>query len=84
VPPVACSVWLYGRPTLPLGSEVVVMVGGVLMVIDRPHVALAPAPSVTLMTKVKLPALVGVPEMTPVFGSSVIPGGSAPTDTDQV
>lgn len=37
VPPLRWRVWLYGVPTVPLGSEVVVMFGGIgaaLMVID--------------------------------------------------
>jgi hypothetical protein len=36
--------------------------------------------SVTLMVKVEVPLVVGVPLITPVVGASVSPGGSADPD----
>jgi hypothetical protein len=43
--------------------------------------ALLPHESVTKTTKEYVPASVGVPEMTPVSGSSVRPGGKIPEDS---
>jgi len=39
-------------------------------------VTLAPAPSVAVTVSTYVPAVEGTPEMTPVFGSNVIPAGS--------
>jgi hypothetical protein len=46
-------------------------------------VAVRVAESVTVAVKVKDPAAVGVPEMSPDAASSVSPGGSDPAGTDQ-
>ncbi len=40
--------------------------------------------SVTWTVKLKVPAVVGVPAMTPVLALRVSPEGSAPLTTDQV
>jgi hypothetical protein len=42
------------------------------------------AESVTVTVKLEVPAVVGVPEMTPVAGAKVRPVGRVPTVTDQV
>lgn len=41
-------------------------------------------PSVTRTVKLNVPAVVGVPDITPVEGVRVNPDGSAPPDIDQV
>ena len=46
-------------------------------------VALWPLASVTRTVKVKLPAVVGVPDSRPVVGLRVSPGGRVPALTDQ-
>ena len=55
-----------------------------MMVIDRAFVAVPPTLSVTLMVKLYVPAVLGLPEIVPVDELSDIPGGRKPTDTDQV
>ena len=40
--------------------------------------AAGPAESVTATLKLKLPAVVGTPEITPTLGSSINPGGNGP------
>jgi hypothetical protein len=69
-PPVACNVSLYGKPTVPPGSEVVVIVGGIagLMMIERPCVTVWPLASFTSTVNDEVPVTIGVPEMTPVAG----------------
>ena len=44
----------------------------------KASVAAYPAPSVAVTTTAKLPPVVGVPEITPVDGSTARPGGSVP------
>ena len=82
--PVAASVWLYAVSTTPRGSDVVVMVGGagVISILKLTvEAGLTPFAAVTL--KLKVPTVVGVPEITPVDGSRLNPAGREP-DTDQV
>ena len=58
---------MYGTPNVALGSVVVVMVGGVVaetMVMLRVRVS-APVALVAVTVKVNVPAVVGVPEITP-------------------
>ena len=43
-----------------------------------------PFESTTLDVKVKVPAVVGVPEIAPVVGFSVSPGGSVPETIEYV
>jgi hypothetical protein len=42
------------------------------------------AESVTIAVKLEEPALDGVPEITPVAGATVKPGGKLPADIDHV
>jgi hypothetical protein len=66
-PPVAISVALYDVPTVPRGSEVVVMVNPPLveaMVMLKAFVALT-VPLAALTMKSAVPLAVGVPKMTP-------------------
>ena len=51
---------------------------------DRVSVAVPPALSVTRAVKLYLPAVVGVPEIAPVDGSSDRPAGSDPDDIDHL
>ena len=51
---------------------------------NEPDVAVAPLPSTTDTVNVDSPAVVGVPEMTPVDGVRLRPAGRAPDATDQV
>jgi len=88
VPPVAARVAEYAVPTVPPGREVVVIESGrpEITTIDRLAVAVIGGlwESVTATVKLKVPTVVGVPKMTPVEALRVSPGGSEPTDTDQV
>jgi len=60
------------------------MVGvGLIVVIDRSWVAVV-IPSATRTVKLDVPAVVGVPAITPVASASDSPAGSEPADTDQV
>ena len=69
---------------MPFGSELVVMLGGPLVVIDRDLVAVALVLSVTRkVTAVGPPAVVGVPAITPP-ALSANPAGSVPEAIDQV
>ncbi|HYP08849.1 MAG TPA: hypothetical protein VER03_21640 [Bryobacteraceae bacterium] len=84
VPPVAPRLAEYGWPTLPLASDVVVIVGApAAMVICRSRVADWFAASVTRAVKDDVPAVVGVPLMAP-FDASVSPAGRDPADTAQL
>jgi hypothetical protein len=71
-------------------GEVVVMVIGVpaaATTMESAWVAVfavGEAESVTMAVKFAVPAVVGVPDMTPVAGVRVRPAGSVPTDTDQL
>ena len=57
-----------------------------VIVIERPLVALSLgfSESVTMTVKLYVPGVVGVPEITPVDGAMVSPGGKAPTLIDHV
>src|SRR5882724_11353148 len=73
-PPVSAIVWLYATPTVPAGSEVVVIAGAVVaftLMVKLPDVAdTAPAvlESVTLIVKVAVPVgPLGVPVIAPVL-----------------
>ena len=57
--------------------------GSTIAMLNVPEVALAAAASVTLTVKLKLPVVLGVPEMTPP-AERPSPGGSAPEARDQV
>jgi hypothetical protein len=87
VPVVAASVWEYGTPTVPPGSEEVVMLGAAVMLIDSAlDMEVAPALSPTFTLKLNgLPvAAVGVPLITPELAFTVRPGGSVPLETAQL
>ena len=89
VPPVAEIVWLYGVPMTPGGS-----VAGFTVIMGHPgapaitiEYGLLPGhafASVAVTVKLKVPAVVGVPEMTPVLALSVKPVGSAPLEIVKV
>jgi hypothetical protein len=55
---------------------------GLITVMLRLGVFVEPVTFVALITKVKTPGVVGVPEITPVEVFSVIPLGSAPENTE--
>jgi len=68
-------------PVVPPGSDVVVIVGGcgaAATVILSAFVPLLLTPSVTLTVNDAVPAVVGVPEITPVEVTKVNPAGSEP------
>lgn len=77
MPPVAITVCIYCEPTVPLGSDAVVIVRGAITTV-KVRVALAEAPvaSVTLTEMVDVPWVVGVPEINPV--ASPVRGGGNP------
>jgi hypothetical protein len=82
-PPVALSVWEYATPTVPGGTEDVVIINaGALMRIDRAALAEPEPLSVTLTVKLEGPAAAGVPEMVPPERLSA--AGRDPVATAQV
>lgn len=88
MPPVANTVAEYAIPTIPPGSEVVVIFSELVveMVMLSAFVAdiCGEDVSVTLTVKDEVPDAVGVPEMTPVLAASVKPAGRVPESMDQV
>jgi hypothetical protein len=81
-PPAATSTCEYVAPTVPEGSDAVVMlkVGG-LIVNDSAAVVETDELSVTFTVKLLAPAVPGVPASVPP-ADRLKPEGSAPTDTD--
>jgi hypothetical protein len=78
VPPVAARVCEEATPTVQDGNELVVILGDALIVIERGLVAVALVLSVTWkVTEVGPPAVVGVPEITPLERSDS-PAGKVP------
>jgi hypothetical protein len=75
--PVASSVWLYAVPTIPFGNVSVLIAGAVLVIVMKSGVAWYPAALVALTEKEDVPAIVGVPEITPV-SSMLKPSGNGP------
>jgi hypothetical protein len=84
LPPVAASVWLYARFTVPSASAVVVTDSTAYTVMDSACVTNAPFASVTDTVKLLVPARVGVPLITPVLLLSPSPAGRLPTVTAHV
>jgi hypothetical protein len=74
-PPAAVTVWLYAAFTMPKERDCVVMPSGSYTVMERAPVAIVEFASLTCIVKAYVPAVVGVPEMTPVEGSRVNPAG---------
>ncbi len=69
---------------MPPGKVVVVITGAALIVISKALLLVAPAKSVTRAVKLEVPAVVGVPEISPVAALSVNPAGSEPVLLDHV
>ena len=87
VPPLACSVVEYAVPTVPLGNDVVVTVGGCAAAATAMLKAFVPvlfAASVTCTVNDTVPVVVGVPEITPVDATRLNPAGNEPELIDQV
>jgi len=83
VPPVASIKKAYAAPTVPLGSDVVVMASAGATVIDSVLVALRTEGellSVTDMVTVAVPAAVGVPVICPVDAFIDRPDGKPEAD----
>jgi hypothetical protein len=81
VPPLACNVVEYVVPTVPAGSEVVVTVGGcaaAATAILSAFVAVLLAASVIFTVNEMVPAVVGVPEITPAEAARLNPAGNVP------
>ncbi len=79
VPPLAVKVAEYGVPTMPDGGfPVMVSCGAAIVMENGCGVEVAPRLSFTVTLKLNLPAVVGVPPITPLDGSSARPPGSAP------
>ena len=81
VPPLACSVVEYAVPAVPLGGDAVVTVGGCAAAATAMLNAFVPvlfAASVTCTVNDAVPAVVGVPEITPVPATRLNPAGSVP------
>jgi hypothetical protein len=85
VPPPALSEAEYPVPVTPLGSDMLVIWSGFVtaMLSVRDAVFCGAAASATWTVKEDGPALVGVPEIAPDSGSSVMPGGKLPDVIDQ-
>ena len=83
VVPVAVSLWLYARFTVPSGRDAVVIAGGAVMIMLRAFVPF-PAEFVALTVKLNVPISVGMPVIAPVVSFKFRPAGSAPLDIDQV
>jgi hypothetical protein len=75
---VALIVRLYGVPDVPFGSVVGLKVIAALIVTAYERVPMAPMLSVARIVKLLDPALVGVPEITPVVALSASPTGNVP------
>jgi len=81
VPPLACSVVEYPVPAVPPGSDAVLTVGGCAAAATAMLNAFVPvlfAASFTLTVNEAVPAVVGVPETTPVDVTRLNPAGSVP------
>jgi hypothetical protein len=82
-PPLAASACEYAVPTVPTGSDdVVIPKPGGLIVNDSAAVAVAEGLSVTFTVKLAVPAAVGVPEIVPP-ALRFRPAGSDPPASDQ-
>jgi hypothetical protein len=87
VPPLACSVAEYAVPTVPPDNDVVVTVGGWAAAATAMLNAFVPvllAASVTCTVNDTVPAVVGVPEITPVDATRLNPAGNVPALTLQL
>jgi hypothetical protein len=87
VPPLACIVVEYAVPAVPPGNDVLVTVGGCAAAATAMLNAFVPvlfAESVTCTVNDAVPAVVGVPEITPVDATRLSPAGNAPALTLQV
>lgn len=82
VPPLVATFWEYPEPMMPDGNEFVVIVNVGAIVIEKPLLAVAPTPSATWRVKLGAPAVVGIPESTPLE-ARFNPAGSGPVNTDQ-
>jgi hypothetical protein len=81
VPPDTVGCWLSGTPTSPVaGAKATVGLAAIAIVTAL--LAIWPLASVTWTVNVKLPAVVGVPEMRPVEGPSANPLGRTPAVID--
>jgi hypothetical protein len=81
VPPLACSVVEYAVPAVPPGSVVVVTVGGCAGAATTTLKAFVPvlfAESLTRTVIDTVPAVVGVPLITPVDETRLTPAGNVP------
>ena len=81
MPLLACSVVEYAVPVVPPGNDVVVIVGGcgaAATAILNAFVAVLFAASVTFTVNDTVPAVVGVPEITPVEAVRLNPAGNVP------
>ena len=84
-PPDAPSGCEYATPTVPAGSDdVVIRTGGGSTVNDNAFVALPPPLSVNLTVKFAVPPADGVPLITPVDAARLKPCGKLPCDIAQV
>ena len=85
VPPLACSVVAYAVPVVPPGSDDVVTNGGcAATAMLNAFVPVLFAASFTCTVNDTVPAVVGVPEITPVDATKLNPAGSVPALTLQL
>ena len=77
-PPVASSCCEYDVPIVPAGNDVVVTAGGEATASDSPLVAVPPPLSANCAVKLAVPALDGVPLITPVGPARRRPWGRLP------
>ena len=81
VPPAALIVRLYALPTVPFGSVAGATASVAATVNTTARCPVAPPPSVAVIVKFEVAAVVGIPEITPVAGFNVSPAGRLPADT---
>ena len=85
VPPLACSAVEYAVPVVPPGSDVVMTIGGgAATVMLKVLVPVLLAASFTCTVNDTVPAVVGVPEITPVDATKFNPAGNVPALTLQL
>ena len=81
LPPVALTVGEYAVPSAPLGRVAGFTVIAALIVTLYARAPVAPRPSVAVMVKLEVAAVVGVPEIAPVAAFSESPAGKLPAET---
>src|SRR3990172_11372348 len=78
LPPPATSVWMYAQLAVPSERDAVLTLNPENTVTDKAFVLTAPLASVACIVKLLVPAVVGVPLISPVAVLRLSPAGSTP------